>query len=210
MGEIEGSLEAERNGRLLIRLMKYLGAKDVGSISGFFGTHESWRCPCCLRSKEEFARLDKNGNLLCAVHWHHDHFSDCIGDSVMRLTEDAYWARRPIIGSFERFPEIMICNDCNVAEGVAKKIVQAKPAFSFAPHEIQSFIRVCGSGAHEIDELRAKEIYEAVLGLMRIIGDKLRDAREVANADDVEPFIQAGRPVLKLVGNLRKEKFSGG
>ena len=73
---------AENNARLLFKLMQRFEAKDLGKISHFFEVCPEWRCPCCYRSKEEFARLDKNRNLLCQIVQHHDHFSEVLWNRI--------------------------------------------------------------------------------------------------------------------------------
>jgi hypothetical protein len=41
---------------------------------------QDWRCPCCKRAKPALLRLGKDGYLVGALHWHHDHIMDYPND----------------------------------------------------------------------------------------------------------------------------------
>jgi len=168
------AFEQEKNGRLLHKLCLEFDAFGIGSINNFFSVTERWRCPSCHRSKPQFARLDKNNELLCAIHEHHDHFIDC----VSRHLRDQRELDPSIVHSWEqsliRFYNTLICNDCNVVEPHAKKVAGAPAQFSFAPYEIASFIIVQENRPHQLDYEKVREVYEAALPSMRIVADRLR------------------------------------
>lgn len=173
------AMEAEENAKLLYTLLREFNGYDYGSISGFFEVDTRWRCPCCHRNKREIARLDKNGNLMCALHWHHDHFSELAMDKLpvdrKHLGDDAL-TLRSLQDSFCRFPETLICCDCNVAEGSqAKPMVGAPKQFSFAPFEIATFVVVRPNVPHMVNQDRAKAAYASAVPSMKLMGKKLRE-----------------------------------
>lgn len=170
---------AEKNARLLMQLRDDFRARDLGSISGFFRTRPDWMCPCCFRSKMDIARLDKNGNLLCALVDHHDHFGDCAHDQLRNIFPT--WTEcEARVASFRRFPHTLVCQDCNVAEPAAKYIVAAPEYFSFAPHEIAAFIESAPNSPHEVNPASVKDVYAALEESMRLLARRLRAMRSVS------------------------------
>jgi hypothetical protein len=159
------------NGLLLLELVCRHGAAGAGNIAGFFDVDPDWCCSSCGRSKVETARRDRNGSLLCAFPRHHDHFSD-FAHARLRA------AGGTGLGSevFQRFSEVYICNDCNVADSAAKRIAGAPDSFSFAPFEIGHFVIPRQNKAHEISEAAVKEAYEAAQPSMKLIATRLRKA----------------------------------
>ena len=57
------------------------------------------------------------------------------------------------------FGEIVICDQCNAADGVAKRRLQLPQDFSFAPCEIREFIKAAPHQRHIIDLARASSLY---------------------------------------------------
>lgn len=200
----QAAIHAEANARLLCMLKEEFSAKDFGSISGFCEVATTWRCPCCYRSKPEIARLDKNGNLLCSLVMHHDHFPECVGDHIGGRAFE-FEAVGVVENSFERFSRILICQDCNVADVAAKRIVQAPNPFSFAPHEIAGFIRVSPNAPHEVDGKRACEIYEAIKPSMQLLADRLRSIGRVVKTSG-ETWEHAGAAAWRVLKNARKKR----
>lgn len=201
---------AEENARLLFSLAADFCASGLGAISGFFETESTWCCPSCHRQKQEIARLDKNLNLLCQFHWHHDHLEHLASDKLPLYRELDFKDARPydsLRSNFRRFPETLICSDCNVAEGAAKMAVDAKPTFSFTPFEISSFIFVLPNEPHKIDRAKAREIYEKLVPSMAVYGATLRNvAKFNADPDGFEPIGGAAWRVLKDVQAKLKAK----
>ncbi len=168
------AFEQEKNGRLLHKLCLEFDAFGIGIISNFFSVTERWRCPSCHRSKPQFARLDKNNELLCAIHEHHDHFIDCVSRHLRDKRDIDPSIVRSLEQSLIRFNNTLICNDCNVVEPHAKKVAGAPAEFSFAPYEIASFIIVQENRPHQLDYEKVREVYEAARPSMKIVADRLR------------------------------------
>lgn len=195
---------AEHNARLLIEIKEALGATGIGHIHGFFETHTTWRCPSCQRSKAEFARVDRNGRLLCSMHRHHDHFDTKV-DEMLRppksgaVPDSRYSALR---SSFMRFDYVLICNDCNVAEPVAKKLVGAPAYFTFAPHEIAHFIIVKGNAGHMVHPDRAQEAYEAAKPSMKLLAARLKEMADSIDKPAIADFEHAGVFLSRAISKI--------
>ncbi len=202
-----GNSFAEVNAKLLINLMKEHGAIDLGSISGFFEVTDRWCCPSCHRSKAEQARLDKNGNLMCALHWHHDHMVHAAQDRLP-MPRDLHWIDRQgyesLVSTFHRFPDTLVCNDCNVVEGDAKKKVGAPAAFSFSPFEISTFIIVTNNRPHTLDVPKACTTWNNLYPSLSNYRDNLK---QITNYDNAEPdsFEQIGGAAWRVLKDIRKK-----
>lgn len=192
----------EANAMLLYDLYRALGASGFGAIAGFFETDTAWRCPCCLRSKREIARLDKNGALLCPIVLHHDHFSDCVPAVVRDALKGDWAAYRALMQSVVRFDDVLICGDCNVAEPAAKGIVGAPKPFSFAPFEIAGFIAVTPHAPHTVNPERARIAYKAASQSMAFIAERLREIGAALKAPDSD-WENAGAPALRVLKALK-------
>jgi hypothetical protein len=197
----------EKNARLLFHLSKKHGAIDLGSISGFFEVDENWHCPVCHRNKSEIARVDKNAKLLCALVRHHDHLTD-ITDGRIPDTRGMEWQdQMPVLSlrdSFQRFPEILICQDCNVAEGDAKKKVGAPKDFSFGPFEISTFIIVEPNRGHLIDIAKLEETYEKIKSSLGIYSNTIRGI--VKHQADPDNWEQAGGAAWRVLQDLNRKR----
>lgn len=190
---------AEANARLLIDLMTRFSAQGLGVISNFFNVAHHWRCPCCYRTKDQFARLDKNYNLLCSIVFHHDHFVEHVAEIADLSNVADYQLRHALGEGLVRFPDTPICSDCNVAEPAAKRIVEAPSFFSFAPYEIAGFIIVTDNAPHEVDAERARAMYESARPAMRVLYDRVRAIAKARseNVDGWEPIAGPAWRVLK-------------
>ncbi len=61
-----------------------------------------------------------------------------------------------------RFPDELICGDCNSADGIAKRKLALPSEWSFSPSEIARFVTVGPhSGATHIDYGEALRIYNS-------------------------------------------------
>ena len=128
--------DAEDNARLLFTLIKKHAALAIGQISGFFDVGIYWHCPCCHRSKPEMARLDKNGALLCALHWHHDHFGDYASNTLRDwLVEEfphpgmrsrGFWGTKDMKIDEAAQPDDRFCGH-DVNSHVSKSLVRFEP-----------------------------------------------------------------------------------
>jgi len=200
------SYDDRSNGLLLIELMRTLGAKDTGNVGGFFDVPSDWRCPCCYRMKREIARIDKNGNLLCSVHRHHDHYCDRFEVDVRKLSPGDWQFGRVVQDSLVRFPDTLICNDCNVAEPAAKKIVDAPSFFSFAPFEISYFIDII-DGRVTVHEDRVRHAYRAAKPSLGLIYERIQSITKAVDSGELEPLaMTVGLVMSKLQENIINRK----
>lgn len=205
---MDSSFEANANGRLLVALMREHGCSDPGLISGFFDTASGWTCPCCFRTKAEMARADRRGRLLCAIHLHHDHFIDRVRqqlDPVLSVSFGPDTNRIAVLigAGHVRFCDTLICNDCNVAEPVAKSRVAAPAYFSFAPFEIVQFIKVRDNAPHEIDAAMAALAYEAAKPSMVFLGKRLIEIAASMAKPSADPSL-ALDPAMRVWAKARK------
>lgn len=154
------------------QLVRQLQATGVDLNDSWASTPQGWICPCCHRSKPELVRLTATGIMLCHLEWHHDHLRDR-GKAILRarnpLTEGP--DRVPLLrvielckGLFERFHEVLVCQDCNAAEGQAKLMLRGvvDRDFSFSPGEIAGFIKASPNAPHVVDAGVAEATWEKV------------------------------------------------
>lgn len=78
---------------------------------------------------------------MAGLHIHHDHSA-------------------PLLSGEGRFPDTLICDQCNAADGCAKRELQLPEDFSFSPLEIGQFITVNPHKRHKIDLDKAQQIYD--------------------------------------------------
>ncbi|WP_345986463.1 hypothetical protein WCX49_04890 [Sulfurimonas sp. HSL-1656] len=111
-----------------------------------------WICPSCKRNKYQIMRWAKRFpnspnafyDWVAILHKHHDH-----SQGYLSLNNG-------------RFPQTVICDQCNSADGAAKRKLSLPKDFSFSPEEIGRFVKATPHGKHEIDYEIAKAIYDAV------------------------------------------------
>lgn len=114
---------------------------------------DAWACPGCGRSKYQIMRWTKRFprsptafmGWVAALHRHHDHG---VGIDY----------RRPA-----RFAQTVICDQCNAADGAAKRRLKLPSTFSFAPGEIARFVRATPHGKHVLDLQLALAIYNSIM-----------------------------------------------
>lgn len=63
-----------------------------------------------------------------------------------------------------RFPRTVVCDQCNAADGRAKRKLGLPSDFSFSPLEIRAFVTATPHAPHVVDYEIARRIYES-LGL---------------------------------------------
>lgn len=199
--------DGRENALLMLKLIQILGARDVGNIGGFFNVPHDWVCPCCYRDKRQMARLDKNGNLLCSIHEHHDHYCERFDVDVRKMSPGDFNFSRAVQDSLIRFPNTLICNDCNVAEPAAKKIVGAPSFFSFSPFEIAYFIDVSDTGV-VVNASRAESAYEAAKPSLRLIYERIQSiSKAVETGGGFEPLATSvGLVMSRLQANIVNRK----
>jgi rubredoxin len=152
------------------------------------GTWQGWTCPCCNRTKPQIARLTSANVLLCQLDSHHDHLGDKAGklfEEVNKKTDDREFniqvshAKYGMLQFVERFQRTLICIDCNLAEGTAKKSLgtDMDPDFTFSPREIAAFIRPADNRTHELDHDAVRSTWNR---LKPDIADRMAFAEEIA------------------------------
>ena len=63
---------------------------------------------------------------------------------------------------FNRFPETIICGDCNSADGRAKQKLSLPSNWSFSPADIRQFIETRPHAGYRINYQKAKDLYNMV------------------------------------------------
>jgi hypothetical protein len=58
-----------------------------------------------------------------------------------------------------RFPETVVCDQCNAADGAAKRKLKLPNTFSFSPMEIAAFVVATPHAKHTINYELARAIY---------------------------------------------------
>ena len=119
------------------------------------GLSDSWVCPACLRSKREIMRWTKRQarpvlgimedyyGWMAGLHRHHDHTVEYGSSNT-------------------RFLMTVICDQCNAAEGRAKRQLSLPKDFSFAPAEIRRFVNPIPHGRHTVELEIAKQIFDSL------------------------------------------------
>lgn len=114
---------------------------------------EEWRCPGCCRAKYEIMRWTtryakcQDGSKtsykgwMAGLHKHHDH-------------SQGYWD-----SAQGRFPQMIVCDQCNAADGAAKRKLRLPKNFSFSPWEIRQFTTCTPHGKHKLNFEIAGYIY---------------------------------------------------
>lgn len=131
-------------------------------------TPQNWSCPACMRTKSEIVRLNRNGALICRLVEHHDHIKDLLLASFRRqssaksvvvadATAESFAKRSEAMVS--AYDNTIICDDCNGADGAAKRAVGTHADFSFSPDEIARIVVPKPNQPHEIDESVARQIW---------------------------------------------------
>lgn len=108
-----------------------------------------WICPSCRRSKYQilrwtmrFPRLpNRFEDWMAALHTHHDHARSFDGIGIAR------------------FQPTVLCDQCNAADGAAKRRLKLPENFSFSPDEIGKFVSTEPHGKHRIAFEIAERIY---------------------------------------------------
>jgi len=80
---------------------------------------------------------------MAGLHKHHDHSVDVLA------------------GENPRFAQTIICDQCNAADGAAKRKLALPKRFSFSPQEIAWFVVPSPHGRHKIVYEAAQVVYDA-------------------------------------------------
>lgn len=115
------------------------------------GLPETWRCPGCDRAKREILRWTLRTPMgqrfwgwMAGLHRHHDHGVDYL---------------QGLSSGHGRFPITTICDQCNSADGAAKRRLGLPDDFSFSPGEIRQFVTAVPHGKHRIDMNKAHALF---------------------------------------------------
>ena len=151
--------------RIRIPTHEEYAAFDGAHAPVLWASHDDeWQCPGCGRTKFQCLRWTKRNYKHCRkyrgktvdgkidgkthfwdwlviLHRHHDH-------SVPLLEKGV-----------PRFEQTVICSQCNVADGAAKRKLGLPKDFSFSPSEIRQFVKTAPHGKHVIDIDAARQIY---------------------------------------------------
>lgn len=146
-----------------------LGVEHFHMVSWWALTPQDWTCPGCDRHKVDIARTNHQGEAMCHLHEHHDHMKEVL---EKKFNEFAV-ARTKVVAdkvckSFATRSSAMIiayeptvvCEDCNTADGVAKRLVGTPDEFSYSPKEIRRFIKPAPNKSHDIDTEAARKVWE--------------------------------------------------
>lgn len=105
-----------------------------------------WSCPCCHRTRYQCMRwttlFPKKPHLrrqgwAVGLHRHHDH------------------------GTPPRFPVTPVCEQCNSADGFAKRHLGLPRDFSFSPEQIALFVTGVPHGKHLVNLTIASQVFNA-------------------------------------------------
>jgi len=171
-------------------------------------TLRSWVCPACRRGKPEIFRASVHGILIGKIERHHDHIADlflqrlreCIGgEGLHNLAENGRRAPRYVRALLVRFPDTLLCADCNTADGEAKRVIGAEfhKHLSCTPSEIGQFIQSGNNRPHSIDRDKCRAVWQTAkrkfedrlefLDLMvRRLADGQHDTDGIIGADLVD------------------------
>jgi hypothetical protein len=112
-----------------------------------------WQCPVCHRTKFQTLRWTTRfpnsaspfQGWVAPLHKHHDHSVEFFSNGQ------------------SRFPRTIICDQCNGADGHAKKKLKLPKSFSFSPKEISVFVIGVPHDKHIINYEMAQAIYSDLL-----------------------------------------------
>lgn len=110
-----------------------------------------WHCPACRRTRRECMRWTlrtpqgrRFWGWMAGLARHHDHAVDML---------------HPQFDQLVRFPTTVICDQCNAADGAAKRLIPTIPEFSFSPAEIGLFVVSTPHGRHRINLAVARDVW---------------------------------------------------
>ena len=115
------------------------GNSNSDSVGG------DWICPASQRGKDQVLRKGK-GRKVGGLHRHHDH---AVG-----------WDQRNNV-EMTKFQETIICDQCNHAEGMVKKIYPGiiPDDFSFTAQQIGQFVKAKPNRPHRIRFIEALQLF---------------------------------------------------
>ena len=185
------------------RIAAHHRCDQIEMNSNWVLTKQSWICPCCRRDKFAISRMAKARRIVCKLVVHHDHMKDALKDAFRdeyleakghAPAQDGYDLVERMGKAWAAHDDVLLCEDCNNAEGKAKRVVRAPRHFTFATGQIARFIRASPHGAHSIDEESAGLVWNEARPAFELRVELIqRVARAAAtNSHWYEPFPGAG------------------
>jgi hypothetical protein len=138
---------------------KYSRIPTAEELNAFDGMHcarlyraaveKGWHCQSCKRTARELVRWTEIRGPSWRARYGDEHG---MGFTVTLTVHHCHGSGR--------FPDELICGDCNSADGVVKRKLGLPRNWSFSPSEIGSFIQVMAhSGATMIDYNKAGRLF---------------------------------------------------
>ncbi len=196
------------------RLIELFNADGAHLNKWWVMTPTDWICPSCKRKKSQIVRLNKNNYLTCQLHEHHDHMKEAVkslfesySTNKDLVVADEYSERFAIKAAFSlsAYDNTVICFDCNKVDADAKKIVKAHHFFSFSPREIAQFVKATPNKEHQINELRARQVWERV---EPVFHTRMEMAQKFAMiAAEKQDWYQRSESTAKQIENHAKYLF---
>lgn len=116
----------------------------------------NWRCPSCERSAHELIRWTYITGKTMRARYGDEHG---MGWSIAIVTHHDHGRRN--------FPEVLLCGDCNSADGTIKRKLKLPDDWTFSPAELAQLVRVTPhSGKTLIDYELAQMIYDEMTGAL--------------------------------------------
>jgi rubredoxin len=174
--EVPPGLDGETSSQTQ-QIARDLGAAGFALNRWWVITSPDWTCSVCRRPKREIARLNQRGAMMGELHAHHDHMREYVARRFAEVSAERgeivadAWATEFIKRAAPfacAFDEIIVCADCNAADGRAKRLVRAHPDFSFAPAEIAQFVIAAPNREHAIDASRARALWRQIQPVFEI------------------------------------------
>lgn len=139
---------------------KYSRIPTADDIAAFTGMHcarkyrdavdSGWRCPCCGRTAQQLIRWTEIRGPAWRAKFGDEHG---MGFSITMAEHHCH--------GDGRFPDTLICGDCNSADGAAKRKLRLPESWSFSPQELAMFVNVTPySGQTRIDYELALRIFQ--------------------------------------------------
>lgn len=144
-------------------LMDRFGVTEVASNSKSSVFEDvAVECPTCGREPVDWAILNKKGEILCSMHWHHDHVSDYLDSLFDKYSYCGHWGMwiNDAGAAVSSFRPTRICSFCNEAEGRAKRDIGASKWFTFTIDQLREIVRLTGPGPVSIDLQMAETIWQ--------------------------------------------------
>jgi hypothetical protein len=150
---------------------RWLRAPTPAEIAAFDGLHcaalyreavrTGWRCPSCDRTAEECIRW----SYIRGPYWR-EQYGDAhgMGFTISLVRHHCHSTGEHDRTRVGRFEPALLCGECNVADGAAKRRLKLPRNFSFSPDEIGQFVTCWPhSGKVAIDYAKAAAIAGRIL-----------------------------------------------